>query len=122
MAQSNSLFYINDERVTQEKFNSSLDFDLANEQMKCTWNCTATIRRDLDEGYEVEVNGNYYRYGRESIYDSALEFIGDYIESGMHTDELFDALLKLPEENLKQLALSLDGVSELSNGNLCYED
>lgn len=121
MAQSNFLFYINNERVTQEKFNSSLDFDLEIEQMKRTWNCKATIRRDLDVGFEVNVNGNYYRYGQESIYDSALEFIGDYIESGMHTDELIDALLKLPEESLKLLALMLDDVSELENGDLCYE-
>lgn len=117
-----ALFYINGERVSQDQFNSSLDFDLEIEQMKCTWNCKSTILRGLCEGYEADVNGNYYRYGQELIYNSAFEFIGDYIESGMHTDELFDALLKLPEENLKQLALSLDGVSELSNGNLCYED
>lgn len=121
MAQFNSLFYINDERVTQEKFNSSLDFDLEIEQMKCTWNCKSTIRRDLGEGYEVEVNGNFYRYGEEAIYDSALSLIGDFIENGNHTQDLFDALLKMPEESLKLLALMLDDVSELENGDLRYE-
>ena len=121
MPQYNTLWYLNDKAVSKDEFDHSLEIDLANEQTKCTWDCTSVIYRDLGEGYEVEVNGNFYRYGEEAIYDSALSLIGDFIENGNHTQDLFDALLKMPEESLKLLALMLDDVSELENGDLRYE-
>lgn len=119
--QYNTLWYLNDKAVSKDKFDHTLEIDLANEQTKCTWNRTSVIYRDLGEGYEVEVNGNFYRYGEEAIYDSALSLIGDFIENGNRTQDLFDALLKMPEESLKLLALMLDDVSELENGDLRYE-
>lgn len=58
------------------------------------------VYSDLEKGYKMEINNNFYQYKINYLYDSAKELFDDLRFDGMLFDIIVDAMEQMTEEEL----------------------
>lgn len=79
------------------------------------------VYRDLEKGYKMEINNNFYQYTINYLCDSAKELFDDLRFEGMLFDIIVDIMEQMTEEELFNI-LSKSKNIDIKDKNLLLKD